>query len=204
MAQLVQKKGFHYQAYELRDEDMKVHIRDFDGNSEYHIDYTELGLRTYYHAARIARIWQWMLWAFIVAVTIVMWVSDKDAPLLNVQWGTVLILLALLGQVWILLKQEPARIYLTGGERRIDFLADLPDSTSVNDFIEETCGRIREAHYNQYLSEYDELSYEEKRARIIWLHEMKVIDRDVREDMLSAISPGRGIGFGKYLPQRSS
>jgi hypothetical protein len=195
MEKLVQENGFCFKAFVLREDDIHVQSRDFEEELEYSLDYTDLGLRTYRQSARKYRALQGLIFLAMGMVVITFLAAPNPTQLVHpsVSWGVLAI--GELGLAFIRLHQEPALIYLTGGQKQISFLADHPSEEELDSFVKELMKRIKDAYRETYLSKEDKLSDKEHRERIHWLREMKVITRPERDFLLAEVANGEPIGF---------
>ncbi len=198
MAQLIQEKGFHRQATTLRDEDILVKTKSFERDTEFSINYHEIGLRTYRSAERNARIWQWLLVGCMAAVGVLLLFSDDEHAFLHTQMGIVIIAMAGLGLLWIQLRQEPEKLYLLGGEQQLSLLADLPSGDAVDEFVATLSDRVKAAHRQQFDEAHGDMGLEEKRQHLNMLYEMKILTKEEKDARVAQLAPGRGKGIGFY------
>lgn len=198
MNKLIQEKGFYFKSFELKEDEVRVTSKDFENESEYSLDYLNLGVRTYRHAEKKARAWQWVLWLAIgLALTALLLDAIWNFEMIGRGWIGTLLLLASLVILWFKLKQEPAMIHLIGGQEQLEILATEPNEKDVKMFLKNIKKRIKKAYRDQYLDNKDDVLPEEKRSRIEWLHEIKIITRTEKDMLLNKIEEDRvnGIGF---------
>ncbi len=195
MQQLIQQKGFHYRAYFLREDDMIVHFRDLQQEREFSVDYIDLGLQFYRKAEYKYRGFAWL--AAVVAV--LTGLTAIAAWLLGTAWSVSTLFTVAGGSGLLSLlaftSQKPAFLHLIGGEQQLSFLAEDPSEDELNEFLEELCTRIKDSYQNQYLDEKLEVPAEERRSRIQWLHQMKVLTRSEKDVLLAELGGQKAIGF---------
>ncbi|MEL6972902.1 MAG: hypothetical protein AAFO02_22245 [Bacteroidota bacterium] len=195
MQQLIQQKGFQYRAYFLREDDMIVHLRDLQQEREFSVDYIDLGLQFYRKAEHKYRLLGWL--AAVVAV--LTGVVAVVAWLFGAAWSfsTLFLAAGISGSLSavVFAKQKPAFLHLIGGEHQLAFLAEEPSEDALNEFLEELCKRIKDSYQNQYLDEKLEVPTEERRSRIQWLHQMKVLTRSEKDVLLAELGGQQSIGF---------
>lgn len=196
MTQLIQEKGFHYQCTTLRDEDILVKTKSFERDTEYSINYHEIGLRSYRAAERNARIWEWLLLGVVIAMGVLLLFAHDAHAFIHVQTGITGIALSVLGIVWIRLRQEPEKLYLLGGEQQLSVLADVPSAEVVSDFVDAVGRRVKAAHQQQFEEVHTDMGLEEKRQHLNMLYEMKVLTKEEKDTQLAQLAPGRGKGIG--------
>lgn len=196
MTQLIQEKGFHRQATTLRDEDILVKTKSFERDTEFSVNYHEIGLRTYRSAERNARIWRWLLVGGMAAVGVLLLFSNDDHAFLHTQMGIGIIAVAGLGLLWIQLRQEPEKLYLLGGDQQLSLLADIPSGEAVDAFVATLSDRVKAAHWHQFDEVHGEMGAEEKRQHLNMLYEMKVLTKEEKDAQVAQLAPGRGRGIG--------
>jgi hypothetical protein len=197
MQQLIQEKGFHYRAFTLREDDVLVHLRDFENEREFSVDYLELGLQIYRKTEHHSRALRWVSGGVAVLMLTASTASAFGLELMAPGWTFGIGTLATLVCLWTFLRQKPGMIYLIGGENKLGFLQDRPNSEQVEAFIATIIGKIRESYHQQYLHHSSDTTDEERRSRIQWLHEMKAITRSEKDVLLAELGPIRQqpIGF---------
>lgn len=197
MQQLIQEKGFHYRAFTLREDDVLVHLRDFENEREFSVDYLDLGLQIYRKTEHHSRALRWLSGSFALLMAMALVSSALGLQLMAPAWAFALGSLATLACLWTFLQQKPGMIYLIGGENKLSFLQDRPNAEQVEAFIATIIGKIRESYYQQYLHHSSDSTDEERRSRIQWLHEMKAITRSEKDTLLAELGPARQqpIGF---------
>lgn len=197
MQQLIQEKGFHYRAFTLREDDVLVHLRDFENEREFSVDYLDLGLQVYRKTEHQSRALRWLSAGVATLMLIALIASASGVEWIAPGWAFALGSVALLACLWTFLQQKPGMIYLIGGEQKLGFLQDRPNADQVEDFISATIGRIKECYHQQYLHHSNDTTDEERRSRIQWLHEMKAITRAEKDVLLAELGPLRQqpIGF---------
>lgn len=197
MQKLVQENGFYFKAFVLREDELYIHTRDFEGELEYSIDYTDLGLRTYRQSARKFRAVQWLilLAMSIVGLTALLAPVPSGFVLPSISWS--IIAIGLLGLAYIYLHQEPAKLFLTGGQKQITFLAENTGEEAFDIFFEALTEKIKASYRDSYLRKEEKISSDEQRERIHWLKDMKVITRTERDILLAEARNGDSIGFRK-------
>jgi len=197
MQQLIQQKGFHYRAYVLREDDLLVHIRDFQQEREFSVDYLDLGLQFYRRSKHEHRLTKWIAGGVAILSGLALLLIGLGVfalPFGSLFWVA---MLSSLIWLWASLKQEPPMMHLVGGEQQLDFLADEPSFDELQDFLEALCKNVRDAYQDQYLDENVDIPAEERRSRIQWLHQMKVLTRSEKDILLAELGPLRqkSIGF---------
>lgn len=197
MQQLIQEKGFHYRAFTLREDDVLVHLRDFENEREFSVDYIDLGLQVYRKTEHHSRALRWLSGGVAVLMLIALIASTLGLTLIAPAVAFAIGALATLACVWTFLRQKPGMIYLIGGESKLSFLQDRPNAEQVEEFIAKTIAKIRESYQQQYLHHANDNTDEERRSRIQWLHEMKAITRSEKDVLLAELGPIRQqpIGF---------
>ncbi|MGH1434609.1 MAG: hypothetical protein ACRBG0_09145 [Lewinella sp.] len=197
MQQLIQEKGFHYRAFTLREDDVLVHLRDFENEREFSVDYIDLGLQIYRKTEHHSRALRWLSGGVAAIMLIALISSILGFELIAPAWAFALGILAALACSWTFLQQKPGMIYLIGGENKLGFLQDRPNSEQVEAFISATIDKIRESYHQQYLHNSNDNTDEDRRSRIQWLHEMKAITRSEKDVLLAELGPVRQqpIGF---------
>jgi hypothetical protein len=197
MQQLIQEKGFHYRAFTLREDDVLVHLRDFENEREFSVDYIDLGLQIYRKTEHHSRALRWLSGGVAAIMLIALISSILGFELIAPAWAFALGILAELACSWTFLQQKPGMIYLIGGENKLGFLQDRPNSEQVEAFISATIDKIRESYHQQYLHNSNDNTDEDRRSRIQWLHEMKAITRSEKDVLLAELGPVRQqpIGF---------
>lgn len=198
MDKLIQKQGFYYKSFELKEDEVKVTSQDFENESTYSVDYLNLGVRTYRHEAKKSRAWQWILWLAITLSVLALIIEGVWAyEIIARAWIGSILLLASLVILWFKLKEEPALIHLVGGEEKLAFLAIEPNEKEVTVFLKSISKRIRKAYRDQYLDNEEDVLPEEKKSRIEWLHELKIISRTEKNQLLDQVKEeqANGIGF---------
>lgn len=197
MQQLTQQKGFHYRAFVLREDDLFVHIKDFQQEREYSVDYLDLGLQFYRKSEFQHRPWKWLAAAVFVLCGIVLLLFGLGAlePPFDPAFHTAGI--SGLVWLWLTLRQSPPKLYLLGGEEQLEFLADQASEDQLHDFLSALTDRIKDAYQSQYLDEELDVPADERRSRIQWLHQMKVLTRSEKDVLLAKLGPSRqqSIGF---------
>ena len=196
MQQLVQQKGFHYRAYLLREDDMIVHLRDLRQEREFSVDYLDLGLQFYRKSEHQYRLVGWLVAIAGILAMLVATLAWLFAPV----WPSTAIFLAAgaCGIVSLLAfaLQKPAMLHLIGGEHQLAFLAEESSDEALDDFLQELTKRIKDSYQQQYLDEKLEVPADERRTRIQWLHQMKVLTRSEKDILLAELGPGqKTIGF---------
>lgn len=195
METLVQENGFYFKAFVLREDEVYLHARDFEEEVEYSLDYTDLGLSTYRKSARKYRALKWLVFLALGIVVLTHLIAPDPSQLIHPALSWSVFATALLGLAFIHLRQEPALLFLTGGQKQISFLADHPDEEELHQFLDVLMERIKKAYREVYLSKEDKLSTDEHRERIHWLRDMKVITRSERDILLAQVANGDPIGF---------
>lgn len=197
MQQLIQQKGFHYRAYVLREDDVLVHIRDFQQEREFSVDYLDLGLQFYRKTEYRFRFLGWITAGTFALMVLAM--IGVSTGILSFEMFYPITLGTMAGTLWVWtkLRQDPPIMYLVGGDQQLSFLADYPSAEALHDFVQALTVRIKEAYESQYLNEQAELPAEERRSRIQWLHQMKVLTRTEKDILLAELGPIRqkAIGF---------
>lgn len=197
MQQLIQQKGFHYRVYVLREDDVLVHIRDFQQEREFSVDYLDLGLEFYRKAEYRFRLLSWLAGAAFLLMALA--AIGSSTQLLSLPLFYPITIGTMSGTLWLWtkLRQEPPIIYLVGGDQQLSFLADHPSATALEDFLQTLTERIKDAYQSQYLEEPVDVPAEERRSRIQWLHQMKVLTRSEKDVLLAKLGPARqqSIGF---------
>lgn len=197
MNKLIQKQGFYYKSFELKQDEVRVTSHDFENESEYSIDYLNLGVRTYRHEEKKSRAWQWILWLAISLSLLALIVEGVwDYEIIARGWIGTLLLLASLVILWFKLKEEPAMIHLIGGQEKLEMLAIEPDEKAVKSFLKIISKRIKKAYCDQYLDNEEDVLPEEKKSRIEWLHELKMISHTEKDELLDKIKEDRANGIG--------
>lgn len=197
MEKLDQKKGFYRKSFELREDEVRIFTKDFNSESEYSTDYLNLGVRSYRHAEKKARVWQWMLWLIIgLCLTALSIKGLTGFEIIGNGWIGGFLLLTSLLVLWFKVKQEPAMFHLVGGQEQLEILAAEPNEKEVASFLKEIKERVKKAYREQYLNNKDDVLPEEKRSRIEWLHEIKIITRDEKELLLNKIEEEKANGIG--------
>lgn len=196
MQQLIQQNGFHSRAFVLREDDVYVHTKDFQQEREYSVDYLDLGLQFYRKSEHKHRLWKWLAAATFGLCSVALFLTGIGAFTLS---GDLLFILASLsGAVWLStsLKQSPTILYLLGGEEQLSFLNDEPNEDDLHDFLEELTDKIKDAYQDRYLNEKSDVPKDERRSRIQWLHQMKVLTRTEKDVLLAKLGPPQNaIGF---------
>jgi len=197
MKKLNQKKGFYHKSFELKDDEVRVFSKDFNSESEYSTDYLNLGVRSYRHAEKKARAWQWIFWLTAsLCVTALAVKGITGFEIVGNGWIGGLLLLSSLLILWFKIKQEPGMIHLVGGQEQLEILASEPNKKEVDSFLKSIKERIKKAYREQYLDNKDDVLPEEKRSRIEWLHEIKIITRDEKDILLNKIEEDKANGIG--------
>jgi hypothetical protein len=201
MQQLIQEKGFHYRAFTLREDDVLVHLRDFENEREFSVDYIDLGLQVYRKTEHHSRALRWLSGGVAALMLIASIGSALGLALIDPAWAFTIGTLATLACLWTFLRQKPGMIYLIGGEDKLGFLQDRPNAEQVEAFIATIIGKIREIYHQQYLHQASDTTDEERRSRIQWLHEMKAITRSEKDVLLAELGPVRQqpIGFQRTV-----
>jgi hypothetical protein len=197
MQQLIQEKGFHYRAFTLREDDVLVHLRDFENEREFSVDYLDLGLQVYRKTEHHSRALRWLSGGLAAFMLMALIFSALGLELMAPAWAFVIGTLAALACLWTFLRQKPGMIYLIGGENKLGFLQDRPNTEQVEEFIATTIAKIKESYHQQYIHHSNDNTDEERRSRIQWLHEMKAITRSEKDVLLAELGPIRQqpIGF---------
>lgn len=201
MQQLIQEKGFHYRAFTLREDDVLVHLRDFENEREFSVDYIDLGLQVYRKTEHHSRALRWLSGGVAALMLTASIGSALGLALIDPAWAFAIGILAALACLWTFLRQKPGMIYLIGGEDKLGFLQDRPNAEKVEAFIATIIGKIRESYHQQYLHQSSDTTDEERRSRIQWLHEMKAITRSEKDVLLAELGPVRQqpIGFQRTV-----
>lgn len=200
MNKLIQEQGFYYRSFELGEASVRVVSKNFDNDSEYSVDYLNLGVRTFKHEENKSKAWQWLLWlALGLSTTALLIEGLLDFPIISRVWmGAVLFIAALL-ILWFKLKQEPAMLHLIGGDEKLEFLANTK-ADELDSFIKKITKRIKKAYRKQYLKDKSDLPLSEQKERIEWLYDMKMIDGTEKKKLLhdlDAQKTAHKIGFYK-------
>jgi hypothetical protein len=195
MQVLIQQQGFRYKSFELREEDVFILDRTFRRELEYAVDYLDLGARTYVRTDTRQRLWQWIsAGVALVALT----GGIVSAGYGGGVWIWMVLLAGALG-MWTLLQltRAPRLVYLAGGQHELEFLADAPNEAAVREFLEALREKVQEAYRSKFLADADELPKEDRKSRIEWLHEMKMISRPEKETLVAQLDDwsGKRIGF---------
>ncbi|MCB0636965.1 MAG: hypothetical protein KDC54_10135 [Lewinella sp.] len=195
MQVLIQQQGFRYKSFELRDEDVVVRDRTFRRELEYAVDYLDLGARTYLRTDTRQRIWQWIGASVgLIALT----GGAVSAGYGGSVWPwAVLLVVALAFWSMLQLTRAPRMIYLTGGQHELELLATAPSEAAVDEFLQALREKVQEAFRAKFLADADELPKEDRKSRIEWLHEMKMISRPEKELLVAQLEDwsGKRIGF---------
>jgi len=200
MDKLIQKQGFYYKSFELKEEEVQVTSHDFENESAYSVDYLSLGVRTYRHEAKKSRAWQWILWLAISLSVLALIIEGAwEYEIIARGWIGTLLLLASLVILWFKLKEEPAMVHLIGGQEKLELLAIEPNEKEVKSFLKSINKRIRKAYRDQYLDNEEDVLPEEKKTRIEWLHELKMISRTEKDQLLDEVKEERANGIGFRL-----
>lgn len=197
MDKLIQEQGFYYKSFELKDDEVRITSHDFENESEYSVDYLNLGVRTYRHEEKKSRAWQWILWLAISLSVLALVIEGVwDYEIIARAWIGTLLLLASLIILWFKLKEEPAMIHLIGGQEKLELLAVEPTEKAVKSFLKSIDKRIKKAYRDQYLDNEEDVLPEEKKSRIEWLHELKMISRSEKDALLDKVKEERANGIG--------
>ncbi len=197
MDKLIQKQGFYYKSFELKDDEVRVTSHDFENESEYSVDYLNLGVRTYRHEEKKSRAWQWILWLAISLSVLALVIEGVwNYEIIARAWIGTLLLVASLVILWFKLKEEPAMIHLIGGQEKLVLLAVIPTEKEVKSFLKNIRKRIKKAYRDQYLDNEEDVLPEEKKTRIEWLHELKMISHSEKEALLDQVKKERANGIG--------
>lgn len=197
MQQLTQQSGFHYRAFVLREDDIYILHKDFKQEREYSVNYLDLGLQFYRKNDHQHRLLNWLAAATFSLCGIAFVLSSLE--LTNISSEELFYTAGISGLIWLAtrLRQTPSTLYLLGGEEQLAFLAEHPSEDALHDFLEELTDRIKDAYQNQYLDDQLDVPAEERRSRIQWLHQMKVLTRSEKDVLLAKLGPSRqqSIGF---------
>lgn len=196
MQVLIQQQGFRYKSFRLREEDVLVVDRSFSRELEYAVDYLDLGVRTYVRTDTRHRLGEWSsiaLAAIALFGGVIAWLVAGDL----LPWG-ILLLAASLAWAVLHVTRAPRLLFLTGGTTELEFLAEAPDEAAVHGFVQVLSERVQETFQAKFLADADELPKEDRKARIEWLHEMKMISGSEKELLVAKLdnwSTDKRIGF---------
>jgi hypothetical protein len=183
MEKLVQRSGSYYKAFELHEDYVSVTDRSLLHQSNFQLDYLELGLKSYEHTDFSARRWEYLL----LLLTIVFGGVAIAVANFGVRLGfgiAALLMLSIYG--FLRMHRSPAMIYLVGGKHELSFLAGVePAQTAA--FIEALKSRVKAAYRAEYIETEEDLSKEERRQIIDWLHDLKVLDRTEKSAMVAEL-----------------
>lgn len=194
MINLQQAQGFFRKEFKLHDDYIAVADQSLLHRSTYQLDYLDLGLRHYVHTDYSNRRWEFLT-LLLASVSLIVIAS---VPIFGVRLGFGIAALVLSSiYAYLRVQREPSMIYLSGGKQELSFIDEPEKNAPVHTFLKELTRRIRAAYRAEYLKPEEDLSKEERREIIDWLHDIKVINRSERKVMVAELeyNYGNRIGF---------
>ncbi|RME93061.1 MAG: hypothetical protein D6772_16275 [Bacteroidetes bacterium] len=183
MERLEQRHGYYHKTFQLYDDYVAVTDRSLLHQANFQIDYLELGLKSYEHTDFSARRWEYLLLLLgVVFAGVAIAVNN-----FGVRLGFGIAALVMLSiYVFFRVQRPPAMIYLVGGKHELSFLA-TDKNAETTAFIEALKERVKAAYHAEYIETEEDLSKEERRQIIDWLHDLKVLNRTEKSAMIAEL-----------------
>jgi hypothetical protein len=172
--------------------------------SEYSVDYLELGVKTVKKSIKNSAFLELFFWAFFIlqfGLLIQSLIFEADNKGMLIYWS--------LGSGFFLgfiffLRWQPGKklIYITGGQKNIEFFQEKPNTNEVNEFIEELKTRIKNAYKDEYLKWDENSTKEHKIAQLEWLKRIRILEEEEFKELIDEIEIGTIIGFKKDTTNR--
>jgi hypothetical protein len=203
-AKLKQKRFFGEKRFELKKHEIEVYDKKINEESEYSVDYLELGVKTVKKSIKNSAFLELFFWAFFIlqfGLLIQSLIFEADNKGMLIYWS--------LGSGFFLgfiffLRWQPGKklIYITGGQKNIEFFQEKPNTKEVNEFIEELKTRIKNAYKDEYLKWDENSSKEHKIAQLEWLKRIRILEEEEFKELIDEIEIGTIIGFKKDTTNR--
>ena len=196
MKQLTQKSWFSKKIITIGIDSLTVQTKDIRENLEYKIKFSELGFDTLKKQDKTANI---SLIAFIAFDLLFMGliaysIIDNEPIIRQFFWvGGLLFFLAI--TIITLSDINKNLVYLTGGDRSLELIADKPTEESVILFIEEIHRAMRQCLKDKFTRFDSTTPYEIKAGQLDWLKDQKIITGEEYEQMIEKYKTDRIIGF---------
>ena len=172
-------------------------MSDWQEEREYSVDYLDLGLQLYRQSEHRHRLLKWLAARIAVLSVLALFLMGGAVLDVPVWYAWAALGGSALFWLWANLREQPPTLYLLGGDERLEFLVDEPNAADLQDFLAALTQHIKDAYQHQYLDEKLDVPTDERRSRIQWLHQMKVLTRSEKDILLAELGPGRNgaIGF---------
>lgn len=194
-----QTHGFRSKVFRLRENDIYVIEKSLKKDVEYAVDYLDLGVRVIKKGNPRVRLLEAGAWIGLVVQAFFLintWLNDASASSLH--WWALGSTIFLAAALYMTATRDHRLIYLTGGEETLSILADVPDEEATAEFVREVVARIREAYCKRYVEGETDLSRDDRKAQLKWLHDIKILDWEEHQLLLAKFEQegyGRQIGF---------
>ena len=201
---LQQKRFFGEKRFELKKYEIEIYDKMINEESEYSIDYLELGVKTVKKSIKNSAFLELFFWAFFIIqfgllIQSLIFESDNQGMLMFWALGSGFFL----GFIFFLRWQPGKRlIYVTGGQKNIELFQEKPNTKEVNEFIDELKSRIKIAYKNEYLKWDDSTPKEHKIAQLEWLKRIRILEDEEYEEFIDKVEIGSIIGFNNDSKNR--
>lgn len=194
-----QNHGFRSKTFHLGETDIYVIEKSLKKDVEYAVDYLDLGVRVIKQGnprIRLLEVGAWVGFAVQAFFLLDTWLKSPAATALH--WWALGTVLFLIGGMYASAMRDLRMIYLTGGDKTLSILADVPNEETTSEFVTEVVDRIRDAYCKRYVEGEQDLSKDDRKAQLKWLYDIKILDWEEHQLLLAKFEQegyGRQIGF---------
>ena len=199
LKELEQKRMFGRKKFRLNDNNVEIYDKKINEEIEFSVDYLDLGVDTVKKSIKNSMFVELFFWAFFLIqfgllIESLVFESENKGMLVFWSLGSGFFL----GMIF-LIRWQPGKklIYLTGGQKSIEFFQEKPNKKAVETFIGELKNRIRKAYKNEYLKWEDKTPVEQKIGQLEWLKRIKILDENDFEEFMRKVKNDKPIGFNK-------
>lgn len=198
MTELIQKTWFNKKEVTIEYDRLLIKSKNIREDLEYKIKFEELGFETVKKRIKTANIpfYAFLVFDSLYVGLIVNSIANKEPYTQQIFWVFALIVFSIITIVAYCNRNKNI-IYLTGGQKVLELLAEKPDEKTVRMFIETIHKSIRVFYKNKY-SKFDaDTPLDIKVNQLKWLKEIKALTVIEYEELLDKTKLDTIIGFNR-------
>ena len=198
MIQLIQKTWTNRKEVTIENYSLLIKTKNIREDLEYKIKFEELGFDTVKKRVKTANIpfYGFLIFDLLYVGLIISSVANKEPFKQQVFWLVALIFFSIM-TIATYNNRNKNVIYLTGGQKVLELLAEKPDNKTVTTFIERIHQSMREFYKTKYSNFEIDTPYEIKLNQLKWLKEIRVLTEIEYNELLDNTKTENIIGFNR-------
>ena len=198
MTQLIQKTWTNRKEFTIENDSLLIKTENIREDLEYKIKFEELGFDTVKKRVKTANIpfYGFLIFDLMYVGLILSSVANKEPFKQQVFWLVALIFFSIM-TIAAYYNRNKNVIYLTGGQKVLELLAEKPDNKTVISFIEKIHQSMREFYKTKYSSFDLDTPYEIKLNQLKWLKEIRALTDKEYNELLDNTKTENIIGFNR-------